>query len=198
MHGVPRMLLLLACCLALALPGVQAAADTGRYRLFVRDLVKITVFGEEGLDIQRRIDGNGTVSLPLVGSVVLQGLTLAEAEEKIRQTFVEREIFVRPQVSVAVAEYVAREVSVIGQVKNPGQVPLPIELTSVTIVDVISQAGGFTRLGRADSVRVTRKSPDGSEQSFVIDVQRMFNGRGGGKPFPIFPGDVVFVPERIL
>ena len=198
MHRVHRIAALLAGLLAAIAVGAPSNVDAGRYRLFVRDLLKITVFGEEGLDVQRRIDGNGTVSLPLVGSVALEGLTLPEAEEKIRRTYVAREIFVRPQVSVAVAEYVPREVSVIGQVKNPGKVPLPIEVGSVPIVDVISLAGGFTRLGRADSVRVTRKIPDGSEQSFVIDVQRMFNGRGGARPFLIYPGDVVFVPERLL
>lgn len=198
MHLCRRFFSTLICSLVAALLHAQEPSDAGRYRLFVRDLLRITVFGEDGLDVQRRIDGNGMVSLPLVGSVALQGLTIAAAEEKIRQTYIAKEIFVRPQVSVSVAEYVAREVSVIGQVKNPGKFPLPIEVNSVQIVDVISQAGGFTRLGRADSVRVSRKAADGSEQSFSVDVQRMFNGRGGVSPFLVYPGDVVFVPERIL
>ena len=161
-------------------------------------MIRVTVFGEEGLNVERRLDGNGIVSLPLVGSVSLMGLTVAAAEEKIRQTFVEKEIFVRPQVSVSVTEYVSKEVSVLGQVKNPGKVTLPIEVNSLEIVDVISQAGGFTRIGRSDSVRVTRKNPNGGEKTFTVDVQRMFNGRGGSRSFTIFPGDVIFVPERIF
>lgn len=168
------------------------------YKLFARDLIRVTVFGEPDLNLERRIDGNGTVSLPLVGSVALQGLTVAAAEETIRKLYVDKEIFVRPQVSVLVVTYVAREVSVIGQVKDPGRVALPIETDSIDIVEAISKAGGFTRLGKPDSVRVTRKVAPGGEQTFTVDVQRMFSGRGGLQPFPVFPGDVIFIPERIL
>src|SRR4051812_39903315 len=96
------------------------AVESTRYHLAPRDLIRITVFGETDLNnIERRIDGNGTVSLPLLGSVVVQGLTTAAAEDSIRRLYTEKEIFVRPQVSVSVAEYVAREVSVIGQVREP-------------------------------------------------------------------------------
>lgn len=169
-----------------------------RYRLAPRDLLRIAVFGEPDLDnIERRIDGNGMVSLPLLGRVAVQGLTTAAAEEAIRRLYVEKEIFVRPQVSVSVAEYVAREVSVIGQVREPGRIKLPIETDSIQIVEAITQAGGITRLARADSVRVTRKNAEGAEQTFVINVERMINGRGAPS-FSVLPGDVVFVPERIL
>lgn len=185
-------------CLGISGYAVDLGVGVERYRLAPRDLIRVTVFGESDLNIERRIDGNGTVSIPLIGSVALQGLTVAGAEEKIRITFTEKEIFVRPQVAVSVVEYVAKEVSVIGQVKNPGKIPLPIEANSIEIVDVISKAGGFTRLGRSDSVRVTRKGLNGKEETFTVDVQRMFSGRGGAARFVVYPNDVVFVPERIL
>ena len=173
----------------------EAAA---RYRLFPGDMIRVTVFGEDDLNVERRLDGNGALSLPLIGNVSLLGLRLADAAEKIRQTFIAMEILVRPQVSVSVTEYGAKEVSVTGQVKNPGKVSLPIEGSAIEIVDVIGKAGGFTRLGRSDDVRVTRKASNGRDETFTVNVQRIHNGRGGSRSFAVFPGDVIFVPERLF
>ncbi len=105
LHGFLRGI---CFCLAVVGHAEDVGADVARYRLAPRDLIRVTVFGENDLNVERRIDGNGTVSLPLIGSVALQGLTVAGAEERIRKTFVEKEIFVRPQVSVSVVEYVAK------------------------------------------------------------------------------------------
>lgn len=205
MKGLVFFLLLLGSSL-----GLYAADSSNRarladapesqtsYHLSPRDLIRITVFNEPDMTVDRRLDARGNVSLPLLGAIDLSRLTVAEAQEKIRSAYIAQEIFVRPQISVSVIEYLAREVSVIGQVKSPGKILLPIETDTIEIVDVISKAGGVTRIGRSDSVRVTRKAADGSERTFTVDVERMFNGRGGAKPFMVEPGDVVFVPERVL
>ena len=75
---------------------------------------------------------------------------------------------------------------------------MPIETESIEIVDAITKAGGITRMGRSDSVRVTRKNAQGVEKAVTVDVQRMFNGRGGSETFMVYAGDVIFVPERLL
>lgn len=172
------------------------ARDT--YHLSPRDLIRVTVFNEPDVAKDTRIDSQGNVSLELLGSVNLNRLTVSQAQEKIRQAYINAEIFVRPRVSVSVIEYSPREISVNGQVKNPGMVTLPIEMDSVDIVVVITKAGGVTRIGRADRVMVTRKTQNGSEQQITVDVEQMLNGRGGAKPFMVEPGDYIFVPERVL
>jgi protein involved in polysaccharide export with SLBB domain len=196
-----RLIIHLVSCLIVMLPILHAtpAIDTkSSYHLSSRDLIRITIFNEPDMTVDRRIDARGAVSLPLIGNVDLNHLTVSEAQDKIRLAYIEMEIFVHPQVSVTVTEYLLKEVSVIGQVKSPGKIVLPMESDELEIVDVISKAGGVTRLARSDSVRVTRKAANGVEQTFTVDVERMFNGRGGAKPFMVVPGDVIFVPERVL
>lgn len=192
--------LIFGLCLMPALQAADSAEtpESLRYHLSARDLIRVSVFGEPDLTVERRIDGNGTLSLPLLGSIRLQGLTVPSAEEAIRKLYIEKEIFVHPQISVAVLEYVRREISVLGQVKEPGKIVLPIETESIDIVDAITKAGGITRIGRSDSVRVTRKNATADDKPITVDVQRMLTGLGGSKTFMVFAGDVIFVPERIL
>jgi protein involved in polysaccharide export with SLBB domain len=177
-----------------------APSATSEYRLFPRDLVRVTVHGEPELkDLDRRIDGGGRVSLPFISPVEIQGLTTAEAEMRIQRDYIDQQILIRPQVSVTVVEYDTREVSVLGQVRTPGRIAFPKEATNLSIIDAVSKAGGFTRIARTDSVRVTRKNGvNSTETSVTVDVARMFDGRGGGTPFLLLPGDIVFVPERIF
>ena len=175
-----------------------SAATSSGYRLFARDKIRIAVHGENDLCVERRIDGNGCVSLPLLASLRVQGLTVAEAEERIAQAYIREEILVHPHVALSVVEYFSRVVSVLGQVNKPGKVELPIEAPSLSIVEAISNAGGLTRIARADSVRVTRRPAAGGEQIVTVDVERMIDGRGGVAVFLVEPGDIVFVPERVF
>lgn len=168
------------------------------YHLFPRDLIRVAVFGEPDMSVERRIDGDGSVTLPLIGAVPVQNLTVPEAENRIKGLYLARQYFVHPQVTISVVSYSAKEVSVVGQVKNPGTVALPMEADSLPVVDVISRVGGFTRIGRADSVRVTRTAEDGTRQTFTVDVKDMLDGRGRVAPFLVRPGDVIFVPETIF
>lgn len=189
---------LLAPCQLTAADGTGPAPSGSGYRLFPRDLISISILGEPDMSIERRIDGDGRISLPLLGQLQVRGLTTSEAEELIRKTYVEQQVFIRPQVSLSVREYYPREVFVLGQVRTPGKVSLPIEARSVTIVEAISKAGGFTRISKSDSVQVTRHLPDGSEKSTTVNVAAMIEGKGSQLSFEIQPDDVIFVPERIF
>lgn len=175
----------------------HAASDTG-YKLFPRDLVVMSILGEPDMTVERRIDGEGRISLPLIGSVSVRNLSTAEAEALIRKTYIEQGIYIRPQVSLSIKEYYPREVFVLGQVRTPGKVVLPIEQGTISIVEAISKAGGFTRISKGDSVQVTRHLPDGTEESSTVDVAGMIDGRGTKAGFAIQPDDVIFVPERIF
>ena len=57
------------------------------YRLDTGDKVKITVFGEDDLSGEIEVDGSGSLSLPLVGEVKAQGLSLREMEKQIAEIY---------------------------------------------------------------------------------------------------------------
>jgi polysaccharide export outer membrane protein len=171
------------------------------YVLTNTDRVSVTVFGEDDLSRIARIDSQGRVNLPLVGEVAIAGLRVSEAQSAIERAYQEGRYLRSPRVTITVEEYAAREVSIQGQVRSPGRYPLPIE-SSMTILELVTRAGGFTDTAKGTSVRITRIMPDGSKRNFEVDVESLIRGRRGANvqdnSLVLEPGDIIFVPERLI
>lgn len=171
------------------------------YVLTNTDRVSITIYQEDDLSRIARIDSQGRINLPLVGEVVIAGLKVAEAEGAIEKAYQEGRYLRSPRVTITVEEYASREVSIQGQVRNPGRYPLPIE-SSMTILELVTRSGGFTDTAKGTSVRVTRILPDGTKKNFEIDVESLIKGRRGANvqdnSLVLEPGDIIFVPERLI
>jgi len=111
------------------------------------DLLGISLFGTDfscaadkaGCDA--RVSSSGDVVLPLIGSVRVAGLSVAQAEQLIANRFSEGGFFNNPQVTIVQKEYATQGISVLGEVQKPGIYPL---LGSHTLLQAISAAGGTT------------------------------------------------------
>lgn len=173
------------------------------YILTERDLLTINVYDEPDLDSSQRIDGRGLVRIPLLGNLTLVGLTIREAEDLIEKSFQENRFLVNPQVTINIDEYSLKEVSILGQVKEPGRIPFPLEVNTMDIVEVITRAGGFTGIAKSAEILITRKNESGVETTIPVNVDNIIKGRQGraGKPegsFIVYPDDVIFVPQRVF
>lgn len=184
---------------------VQApgSSDTDpSYRLAVGDSITVNIYGEPEMSASQRLDVGGILRLPMVGEVKLGGLAVREAEEALEKLYRDRELLKSPLVSLSVSNYAVREVSVLGAVRSPGNFQLPKETTSLDIADLITRLGGFTPTAKSDSVSVIRRKPDGKEEVTTVDVERMISGRRRGdasrRDFSVFPGDRIWVPERLF
>ena len=184
----------------ISIPGLFAAEETDdSYRLYPRDSVALSVFGEPDLNTNLRLSGNGGINIPLLGNVLVAGLSLAEAELKIANAYIEREIFIDPQITLQVTEYSKKELSLLGQISSQGRIELPPETATLSIIEAVSSAGGFNRIAKADSVRITRKNVEtGEDEVFIVDVESMIEGKSKEDVFYVFPGDIIFVPERLF
>lgn len=172
------------------------------HRLQLADRVRVDVYQEEELTRLARIDARGIVNLPLIGELTIGGLTVVEAQELVQRAYQEGRFLRNPQVTVSVEEYAPREVSIQGQIRSPGRYTLPIEST-FTVVELVTKAGGITDIGKGTEVSVTRVLPDGSKQVFKVDVDNVIKGRrNAGKiddnTLLLLPGDIVYVPERLI
>lgn len=171
------------------------------YVLTNTDRVSITIYQEDDLSRIARIDSQGRINLPLVGEVVIAGLKVAQAENAIEKAYQDGRYLRSPRVTITVEEYASREVSIQGQVRNPGRYPLPIE-SSMTIIELVTRSGGFTDTAKGTSVRVTRILPDGTKKNFEVDVESLIKGRRGANvqdnSLVLEPGDIIFVPERLI
>lgn len=177
----------------------SAPAVTADYRIANHDLIQFQVYEEPDVAVIQRVSASGEIRLPLIGTVSLAGLTLREAESRLRERFIGGGFYVNPQIILSLEEYTERSVSVLGQVNQPNQVQLAPEADSIGLAQAITYAGGLTRLAKADAIQVVRTSADGREQRFVVDLNAYLGHRNGSaNQFELQPGDIVFIPERVF
>ena len=165
------------------------------YVLQPSDLLKIQVFQEDDLTREVRISQEYTVKLPLVENVDLRGKTVRQAEEYIRDLY-GKDFLVSPQVNLFVLEYAPRRVFVAGAVTTPGVVLFQQE-QGLILIDAISRAGSFNRLADKKRVTLKRTKSDGSTETVTINVEELMKGETT-QTWPLQPGDVINVPEKIL
>lgn len=169
------------------------AETSNDYRLSTNDVVHIKVFQEEELETTARIARNGTITLPLVKSAAIGGLTRQEAEQRIEALL--KEYLVRPQVTVRIVEYTKRRITVLGQVNDPGAIELPAE-GSIDLLEAIGMAGGYSRIANPGKIVVKRKV-NGKEVTIKLDGKKMANNEGNDR-FEILAGDTITVGERLF
>src|SRR6266513_896757 len=178
---------LVLCAAAMTLP--TAAFGQSRETLGEGDSVRITVFQNPDLTTETRISSRGTITFPLIGEVVMAGLTPAGAEAEIAKQLVRGKFVLKPQVSLNIVRVRSRQVSVLGQVARPGRYPL--DDTSSNLTDILALAGGVTPAGDDHvTVMVTR---NGKTARLEINVPTMYRTGDLSRNLQLENGDTIFV-----
>lgn len=186
MRGIlMRWLPLLTLALMLPLSGCATnraatyAVDTrGPYVLDTGDAVRVTVYGDEELSDNYRVDDSGAIAFPLVGPVPVRGVTTDQAANRLAAALANG--YMRnPDVAVEVAEY--RPFFIQGEITNAGQFPY---IYGMTVRAAISTAGGFTDTADRNRATIYRRQGGQMVKSNVeLD-------------YPIYPGDTIVIQER--
>ena len=184
-----------------ATPSVGVATDPS-YHLSPGDTVDISVYNEPDLAITQTLGRSGEARPHLIGEITLGGKTVREAEHALEETYRSRQFLKDPVVTLTVTAYFPREVSVLGAVRSPGTVVFPRDTTSLDIVAIITRVGGFMPVAKSDAVTITRRQPDGKETVITVDLDDIISGRRkAGRDradLPVYPGDRIWIPERLF
>ncbi len=167
----------------------QPGTDSADYVIGPEDLLEVSVFELPELKTTTRVQGDGTVSLPLLGVVQAGGLTKTGLEARLRDMLEER-FLLDPQVTIAVSEYRSRLISVIGAVTKPGTYQM---IGSRTVLQMISEAGGLTKEAGAD-LFIIRRAETGEARRLSLDLDDLVIRGNPELNLPLQPGDVVNVP----
>jgi polysaccharide biosynthesis/export protein len=180
----------------LAMMGAVSASAAAplEYRLGAGDLVRITVFQNPDLTLEARIGEAGSVSYPLLGSVRLGNLTVAEAEKLLADGLRAGNFVKQPQVSVLPLQVRGNQASVLGQANRPGR--FPIEVADMRLTDLLALAGGVSP-GGADAVVLTG-TRDGKSFRQEIDLPTLFASPGREFDVLILNGDVLWIDRAPL
>jgi polysaccharide export outer membrane protein len=164
-------------------PGVAA------FVLGAQDQIEVNVASYPDLRTVARIAPDGTVILPLVGSLGIAGKTPAQAGKAIEALLVSGGYVKQPMVRVEVLDVQSRKASVLGQVNNQGLVVLDRDYS---VAEILAKAGGLAP-DAADTAVIVRQPPAGGSERITIDIGELMAAGGAGALTRVQPGDVVFV-----
>jgi polysaccharide biosynthesis/export protein len=186
-----------------ALQAVPVADDNSAlYIVGPSDVLTITVFNQPQLSGKFVVEADGTLAFPLVGRVVVGGLSVRRVEDEIRGRLAAGYL-TDPNVTVAVEQYRSQQVFVIGEVRQPG----PIQFTgSMTLIEALARVGSTTDRAGTEVTVVRQRSHAAREmtaaqvtngpgtETIHINLQALQAGVLA-QNVPLRAGDTVFVPR---
>lgn len=163
------MIAVLVLCAGISARGAEVQpAGSGdadlSYELQSNDVVRLTVFEEADLSTSTKILQTGEAVFPLIGAVMIEGLSIRAATNKISDLYA-ADYLVAPRVSLTVDQYGVRYISVLGSVGSPGQIPFPAT-GKFDIASAIATAGGLA--ANADPNRISLVRTDGSTAEYAL------------------------------
>lgn len=145
------------------------------YRIGPNDVVRIQVYGEDDLTVERKVGGDGRIDYPLLGLISVTGQTTEELQAGLKARL-SAGYLKQPRVTVSIARH--RNFYVSGEVKAAGGYAYE---EGLTVQKAISMAGGFTERASKAGIRVERHRETGLE---IIDA---------GVTTVVLPDDLILV-----
>jgi protein involved in polysaccharide export with SLBB domain len=147
----------------------------------------------DGIPKTFQVQPDGTVSVPYLDRIKVSGLEPHEVEKLVRDELIKREIFTDPSVSVVVAAYRSKKVEILGQVNKPDAYPFT---PGMTLLRLVSLAGGTKELADSDSVTIRRKMKSGETRVVEVSIDDILANRM--PDIPLQAGDSVNVAKTML
>jgi polysaccharide biosynthesis/export protein len=173
---------------------VASLSDAGQgrdYRIGPNDVLEVEVLDLDKDNSKRtvRVNTAGAVSLPLIGPVVVAGLSAQQAESRIAARYSEKYLQ-NAQVSVFIKEFTTERITLDGAVAKPGIYPLTGQ---ITLLRALALAGGFGSIANPNEVMLFRQNQKGEREMATFDVDLI---RAGKSEDPLIKGDDLIVVQR--
>ena len=197
-----KLILLLTLCAPLGTTqgrvifSPEAAANLPAQKIGPRDLIVVQVYGSPQLSRSVRVGVDGTIRLPMLKQrLKAEGMMPNDLEVVVAKALDEEGLIVDPLVTITVAEYSSRPISVAGAVKEP----LTFQASApVTLLEAITRAGGLTPVAGSEIlVSKTQTAPGGQPASLMqrISVKALIDGTDPEANLRLTGGEGVRVPE---
>lgn len=157
------------------------------------DVITVTVYNQPQLSSKVRVSGDGTIILPLLGSVQVKGMSVVEISKKLTALFADGYL-VNPQISVFIDEFSSKKATILGMVKNPGHYSIR---QSTSLLEFISVAGGLTADAGSTAIitRGDKSAKPGNSETLQIDMAGLIEKGEAAQNISIFHGDTVYIPK---
>jgi polysaccharide export outer membrane protein len=166
-----------------------STAAPADYRLAPGDKLRVEVYKDAQLSQSLQVRPDGKVTLPLIGDIVATDLTPIQLRDRIANSL--KEYVTNPVVTVIVVEASPVMVFVMGEVNQPGSIPMRGQMS---VLQALAMAGGFKEFANTKDIRILRRTSANSKT--VETIRFNYNEAVKGNVAPLFlnPGDMVVVP----
>jgi polysaccharide export outer membrane protein len=163
------------------------------YRLRPSDVAEVTFTISPEFNQTLMVQPDGYVAVKDAGMVYVQGLTMAEFSDAIRQAY--RGYLHDPEVAVALKEFEHPYFIVGGEVGRPGKYELR---SDTTVAEAVEIAGGLTSQAKHSQVVLFRRVDDDLVETRVLNLKKMLKTNSLREDAHLRPGDLVFVPQNAI
>ncbi|NET32766.1 MAG: polysaccharide transporter [Cyanothece sp. SIO1E1] len=163
------------------------------YVLGSGDRVRMDLFGVEEYSREYQVLSDGTLNLPLAGSVRVKGMTLSQAADAVEATYAY--YLKRPVVTLDLLNARAMRIAIAGEVQRPGSYTMPTEGVP-TLTQVVQLAGGITQAADIRQVQIRRPYPQNPGESQLIDASlwELIQSGDGSQDLALQDGDTIVIP----
>lgn len=160
------------------------------YRVGPEDVLDVRIWGDEELSTQVTVRPDGMVSVPLVGDVMVSGLTAGQIGTLIAADL--KEFKTDPSVDVSIAQVNSYRIYLLGEVNKPGMVQVR---NFTTLLQAIALAGGTTRFASNNVLVLRKERGKTTERVLSIDYRLLLSDREQHRQYNLvlWPGDTVIV-----
>ncbi|MCH4150796.1 MAG: SLBB domain-containing protein [Sphingobium sp.] len=169
-----------------AAPVFSTVPTEDGYVLGVGDVIAASVLGRTEFNSQVQIQADGTLQLPFLGTVKAADLTVLQFRENVKNALKKGGYYADPVINISVTTYASRYVIVLGEVGQPGMVPVD---RNYRVSEILAKVGGPRDSG-ADYVSLRRASGE----EIKLNINSLATGTLEQDPF-VKPGDKLFVPK---
>ncbi len=160
-------------------------------RLRPGDSITIKVWGFDKFNTEQTVNGQGMITMPLVGEVEAEGLSKQQLKKLLKKKLSE---YIKEDIIITlnIQQSRANRITVLGSVGRPDNYSL---MEEVTIFEILSTAGGTTEQADLRNIKIYRHSSE--TQVININLSDYLKKRNGKNSMAsVKPGDIVYVPEE--
>jgi len=181
-------LAIFAVAAVVAMPALAQTADAPAvgYKLGADDALQVIIYGQPEAGISTRVKADGTIVMPFIGTVKVDGLDNVQLARLIAEKMVSGGFLREPVVNVEVAQYVSKSVNVAGRVTQPGIVPLDRPYRALEVL----LKTGWIREDGANYVYLRRRG----QAEMRLDTEELVRGDSSKDPL-LMAGDTLYVPD---
>ena len=170
----------------------ENVATPEHYKLGPGDEVIIDIWGANEANIRQQISPEGNILVSQIGPLYLNGLTIREANEKVREVFARKYAGVagddpESQVRITLGQIRTIQINVMGEVAVPGTYRLS---SFATVFHALYRAGGVTDIGSLRNIQIMR----GGKLLAGLDVYVYILEGKMTDDIRLQEGDVIVVP----